>query len=217
MRTRAFSLVELLVAVAIMAALIALALVEMEKIGSSHRLTTCSANLRQIYIAIGSYGSDNNNCIPPLSVSGKGTYPFYLAPYLPGYDKYGGSKGQTGVYVCPEWKSRTNGYVNASHYGLNEFLYTNQGKVIGEPTPMVGISAPARTILAGDMCWWKGSRQPFTSINIDLTPGRSYGDPQPARPSHANGGGNVLFCDGHIEYVPDSRDLEPRKLWKVTK
>jgi len=61
---RAFTLVELLVVVAIIAILLAIILLASEKVTRQARATTCLSNQRQLALAIASYTGDNNGRLP---------------------------------------------------------------------------------------------------------------------------------------------------------
>lgn len=63
-RTRAFTLVELLVVVGIIAVLIAILLPVLARVRTASRRTACLSNLHQIGLAIHSYAQSNSGCIP---------------------------------------------------------------------------------------------------------------------------------------------------------
>jgi prepilin-type N-terminal cleavage/methylation domain-containing protein/prepilin-type processing-associated H-X9-DG protein len=60
-----FTLIELLVVVAIIAILAAILLPSLRSARESAKRVACVNNLRQIYLAVGFYGQDYEDCIPP--------------------------------------------------------------------------------------------------------------------------------------------------------
>ncbi len=95
----AFTLVELLVVLAIVAVLAALLVPAARSALDTARSTKCASNLRQIGLALSAYASDNNNAYPPLTdaVAAKDWDQAAIAPYLP--LRPGGQ--QNAVFTCP--------------------------------------------------------------------------------------------------------------------
>jgi prepilin-type N-terminal cleavage/methylation domain-containing protein len=104
-RRRAFTLVEMLVVVAIIALLLAILLPAMDQARYATRLATCATGVRQIALASTSYATDFTAFYPgsrdktqPLRGRSFQDYPEGLAPYC------GGSvdKRDNDLWVCPE-------------------------------------------------------------------------------------------------------------------
>ncbi|OGV57374.1 MAG: hypothetical protein A2X49_01090 [Lentisphaerae bacterium GWF2_52_8] len=90
-----FTLVELLVVMAIIALLAGLAFPVLAKVRERSRMSTCASNLRQIGIAINSYTGDNKDMLPVCeklnSLYGLPTVKEVLSPYL----------SSTSIFACP--------------------------------------------------------------------------------------------------------------------
>ena len=100
--SRGFTLLELLIVIAIIALLSALLYPVFQSARNKAHAITCSSNLRQIGLGISAYEADNENTIPALRVQTFGTLLF-----IP--DILGSYVRDADVWVCP------NG---AAHYGF---------------------------------------------------------------------------------------------------
>ncbi len=89
-RSRAFSLVELIVVAAIICVLLAILLPALGHIREKSRSAACLSNLRQIGAALHLYASDNNDYTPPRGIdSGNtpGAPSGWGPPHYPAYDR----------------------------------------------------------------------------------------------------------------------------------
>lgn len=96
-RKRAFTLLELLIVIVIIAGLLAILMPAMSGVRSKGRLTACAANLRQIGMGFKSYLGDNNDIFPLVSA-------------IPSYTPFP-IQGDTPVYISE---------VLAPHMNLNQ-------------------------------------------------------------------------------------------------
>jgi prepilin-type N-terminal cleavage/methylation domain-containing protein/prepilin-type processing-associated H-X9-DG protein len=107
MRNRAFTLVELLVVIGIIALLISMLLPALNKARESANTLKCLSNLRQFGIADQMYSTDNHGYLFPSYWNDGGVYlQTILARYIPLADKdQGNISAATGmgpqIYVCP--------------------------------------------------------------------------------------------------------------------
>lgn len=102
-----FTLVEMLVVIAVISILSSLLLPALGKAKDTARRITCTSNFRQLHLGISYYSDDNSNWMPPCNVNG--TYVYYIDEYL----KAKGKNGQVvwvgatyftapgGLYFCP--------------------------------------------------------------------------------------------------------------------
>jgi len=132
-RTRAFTLVELLVVVAIIAVLIALLMPALRKAREMAIQVTCSSNQRQLGMAFMTYAANNRGIVGQKYIVGSLTdehWPYFLAqdkslahavagrfrkPSLPAFGEYGGT-----ALKCPK---------NEPYYGVGAFNGPNYSMV----------------------------------------------------------------------------------------
>ncbi len=81
-RKSAFTLVELLVVIGIIAVLIAILLPALQKARAAAQLTKCSSQLRQVVMATIMYCNDNKGYLPPFRFESSGPY-FFNAAWPP--------------------------------------------------------------------------------------------------------------------------------------
>src|SRR3954463_11848548 len=107
-RMRAFTLIELMVVIGIIALLIGIMLPTITRVRESAKAVACAAQLRQIGQAIISYSGANNGLLPAWS--GSHSYPNDVKPNDPDgpgwivlIERYVGAKPDSPMFTCPSW------------------------------------------------------------------------------------------------------------------
>lgn len=218
-RTRAFTLVEILVVIGIIAILIGILLPSLSKARKSAEAAVCMSNLRQLALGVYNYAVDNKGVSVPSSMSlgkyiingveGRGTVYWNGEQFTPTgssitsvvYERgflyrYLGKSDK--VLDCPTLKSIdliTNPNYDTSlrtSYGLSLLSFKSLSKVRNS----------AETVAFGDIIYW------YPGVGLEYPT-----NPQLASPAsdasgfgsfhgrHANRRGNVAFYDGHAEAV----------------
>ena len=110
-RRRAYTLIELLVASALVAVLIGLLLPAVQKVREAAHRVTCQNNLRQLALACHNYASDHDGLLPGQPVGAPGVRTSWVLKLLPHLDQDALSGRWESRYLLP------NGRENPAWYG----------------------------------------------------------------------------------------------------
>jgi prepilin-type N-terminal cleavage/methylation domain-containing protein len=156
-----FSLVELLVAIGIIAILIGLLLPTLTRVRETANTVKCAAQLRNIGQAIVNYTTANGGLLPAWS--GNHSYPNDVKPddpLGPGWivllERYIGAKPDSPIYTCPSYRGddRAVTYFLEAHY---------TGGQVPESTsmPISRIKLSSQFVLSGDVTndYWSAAHR----------------------------------------------------------
>jgi prepilin-type processing-associated H-X9-DG protein/prepilin-type N-terminal cleavage/methylation domain-containing protein len=204
---RAFTLIELLMVISIIAILAALLLPALNSSKQKARQIQCVGNLRQLGIGLQSFVAENHGY--PSGIAGTNTEnagTWMLQLQRGGFDPTWPKTNflSEGVWRCPSAKLPPDGGILVS-YGYNVY----GSRTGGSPTNALGLMghfstfsdlfkpihesevvAPSDMIAIGDS---------FTGGVFFLRQELSYLDQHGRASSRHQGKANVVFCDGHVE------------------
>ena len=183
-RRRGFTLVELLVVIAVIAILASLLLPALAGAKSRAHTVTCVNNLRQIGIASAMYVDDHEESQLPASQHTGKSWVATLAPYA-----------ATNIYRCPKDRHPTRLYT----YALNDFLLKPSDPLAQDFSRAQSVPAPVETMFVGE------TLESYTgSDHFHFSP-EFGGDYSPTTFSQQIGvrrhdhKANYLFVDFHVE------------------
>ena len=198
-----FTLVELLVVMAVIVILATMLYPGVAKARSKANQTVCLSNVRQLSMAILMYAQDYGGRLLPAAQSrldqGAGPetliWPAYLAPYAQ----------STEIFICPEAKGEsfyadTWAERGRLSIGLNRDL---EERTTNTPYPLGAIDEPATTILLADSTPGD-TNSPEKARGFQVQADRPPNTKSGIGERH-NGGTNVGFLDGHARWYPSSR------------
>ncbi len=199
-----FTLVELLVVVAAIALLTALLLPVMGRVRESGRRNTCLSNMKQLGLAFQQYAQDNSNRLPD-----SGSYQYWnlgghwikgnakIDADGPPYATTGAAADVEGgaiypyakdarIFACPSNRDKD---IKKATYSMN--------CAIGSMS-IVRMRTPTDIVLLVDEAH---NNDGFFYATDNVASG-AVGTSTDALTDLHNGGGNLLFCDGHVKFYP---------------
>lgn len=219
MYRKAFTLMEILVVVAIVSILVVLLLGGANRIIASSKAAKCSGNLRNIYVAAMAWSADNNGRIVPVfypgdpnSAGSLKNWTGLLAPYLGRAETNAfSSTREMPVYACP---SAPQQFGYGYNYLYLSWVQDSAGKE--QWATMSGIAKPARTVFLADTDNVKAARNVFSSWRAFLRSPVGFGWAGDCRPAFVHPGktANVLWLDGHVSAETSDSDFwKNDQLW----
>lgn len=235
MRRRAFTLVELLVVVAIIAILAAVLFPVFAQSREKSRTATCQSNLNQLVKALQMYTQDNDEMLCPAILNyplpRRGVWDWLIQSNLKSAE----------VLMCPSWRCEapsSGGPVLT--YGMNYRLAQASTTTLNDAPPLLGTSIPYGMVRFPSGTIWitdnvlvlNASAMPIHSEDTDLwevkiqswnrngitrfpqSPPGNYpeyrSDPWHPGPVH-QGGTNVAFLDGHVKWFKTGQLVNPQR------
>jgi prepilin-type processing-associated H-X9-DG protein/prepilin-type N-terminal cleavage/methylation domain-containing protein len=243
--TPAFTLVELLVVIGIIAVLLGLLLATLSRARNASVRLACASALRQYALANQLYLNEHHdwylpvkwgfdpNPPPPWPPPPAGLPPPTIATLHwqanPAFRRAIGQKlGQTRLpygLVCPKAVLAINGatkagYEPARSYGYNS---TGIGWYTGPTIYYTGLKrrqvhSPATKLMFADATDWTINESASARYE---TLGEVFGPPVPVPQTGITAyrherGANVAFFDGHVEWLPKKSIIKNDRLWKMT-
>ncbi len=237
MRTRAFTLIELLLVIAIIALLISILLPALAAARQSAKRTACLSNERQLGIAMGGYQTDNRTFFPGHHTAAESyiVWPPRLRPYV---------GGEPRVFWCPssepecKWVYQYQASAKAEYgYEAGEkhltsqswfsYGYNDWGGVREFTKPYLGLGAhvgtkewgeareisvvvPSQLVMMGDS---RSNGVWDTALDPDDGPDDEWPSPRHFK------GPNILWADGHATHERQ-RDIirnteDVRRKWNI--
>jgi len=201
MNRRGFTLVELLVVIAVIGVLIALLLPALQQSRAAARTTACKSNMRQIGLAMHGFANNHQGRFPMTAHAGReSSWVYTLGPYLENVDD---------IRICPADLKGPERVANKStSYVLNDLICVKQPDAILSLWKLKATSQTITVFEGSDLrnmdfmnehvhagTWFS----PY-NIHRGLVNDLIERDIQLAR--HQYVASNYLYADGHVETIP---------------
>jgi prepilin-type processing-associated H-X9-DG protein/prepilin-type N-terminal cleavage/methylation domain-containing protein len=193
-KTFSFTLVELLVTIAIIAILASMLLPALKNARNLARRMECAGNLKQVGTATLMYASDYKGLLPAYGkvfetpICSKAYWFAYLSYYYLNNHKYQTLTSDGKAFVCP-MDSAPGFYGGVKNsYGINSFILPNTLHWDGNGVRLASIKNPSQIIMEAEA--GADSRKWVTS---------SIAGSYPIKYRHENGA-NIVFIDGHVNW-----------------
>lgn len=186
MRHRAFTLIELLIVIAIIAILAAILFPAFAQAKESAKKATCLSNTRQLSMGVLLYSGDSDDVLPPTQNGDGVLWPDLLAPFVK----------SARVRVCPDDMAAQNSY------GLNELVFVDftdflPGLPPGVPA-MSQVQYASATIMTGEVGTEDDLITPRENAYKLTAPDGDLNDAYDGRPSARHFKScNLAWFDGH--------------------
>lgn len=191
-----FTLVELMVVIVIIAVLMGVLMPQIAKMKEKGRRTVCATNLKQIHTLIETYMKDYDDCYPYYDVNGRGgscrNGPMLLDEAENILIRRGFTKNVK-VFQCPSRMASSDNEKRKFHFEYNPNLSfrSPSGDLGKSPRVLKGaqVQNPGQVRLGWDADDEGTSGQ-----------GRSGNNYFDEADNHGADGGNVVYCDGHVQW-----------------
>ncbi|MFA6567766.1 MAG: prepilin-type N-terminal cleavage/methylation domain-containing protein, partial [Victivallales bacterium] len=200
----AFTIIELMVVIAIIAILASMLLPALNKVRDKSKAIQCLGNLRQIGIPTAAYRNDYDDMFMPAGI-GTENWAVYLSHDL--------NQNSVGVFSCPATTFSSLGsfisYGYNYHHIATSYFYTTPASISSPPAKENQLKNPSNTITHLDT----------THLNYPANDRGNYVVNSYYSAIFAGAGGgamarhdrqvNILWADGHVSPIKCSNPLNP--------
>ena len=212
----AFSLIELLASIAVIAVLTGIVLVAFNKVRASQEKVTCASNMRQCFLAVSNYANDHNGYLPApqQSSDGSNNWTLLIVPYYSNQPAtYTGRRLAPQIQICPTNQRKieeVTGRTYTSYFAMSLIMGPTSSQSTRARRKLESIPYPSSTLLITE-AGYNSSTTIAVCDHYWLPLSATY-DGVYTGGVH-DGANNVLWCDGHVSSFEDIKKLIPSGPW----
>jgi prepilin-type N-terminal cleavage/methylation domain-containing protein/prepilin-type processing-associated H-X9-DG protein len=194
---KAFTLIEILIVIAIIALLSAILFPVFSRARESARRASCQSNEKQIVLGLTQYAQDYDERLPCYSVSASRSYHVLIEPYVKSYSIFRCPSAPKTQLASTHQYYPTYGLCGIAGSGGNN-MYSNTG------THLASIAEPARTFLMVETRDYRDNAYYNEGWALRYVQFSTVSKPEDyAYYNHTIHfeGNNVAFVDGHVKWI----------------
>jgi prepilin-type N-terminal cleavage/methylation domain-containing protein/prepilin-type processing-associated H-X9-DG protein len=210
-----FTLVELMVVIAIIAILMALLMPSIARAKAKANQISCLNQMRQLTLAGTMYASDYDGELPPRRVL-TNAWPVKLKPYYLSWKIIACPSDQFGIAglfaddLNPKRSYLINGFNDYFKVNLSPSDYKAQMQWrYAHGMKVAQVRRPSDTILFGE------KRSASRHVHMDTDQGKRGNDFEQIEHQRHPPGSNFAFVDGSVRLIKKYQELYPENLWAV--
>ncbi len=205
---RDFTLIEMLVVIAIISILSAILMPALIKARDTALSVSCQSNLRQLGMGVKLYSDDNRGWLPVAQYRLSGDMPYnwkgaiaqYTGGKTPNPINYWRDEFAEGLFLCPKWETAVSWNRYAGGYAWNLYVGHSEDYIYRPRQNIAKLRKLSETILIADSVDSVVGTSESRYLTLQIPSTASSLPYIPASDRHS-GGTNIVWLDQHVSWM----------------